>query len=105
MRRFLRRYLLGLACLAIAGLVGAAAIVDHHVKDVRSDRAELAQWYCEHTGTRCGGASAVGIEVRWNQREVGYTVAVSILGATGAGLLLAGSLGRRGNRAIRQPPV
>jgi hypothetical protein len=82
-----------------------AAIVDHHVKQGRQNRADVAEWYCEHQGTRCGGASSAGIEARWNQREVGYTVAVSILGATGAGLLVAGSLRGRGNGAVRRPPV
>lgn len=74
------------------------------MKNVRSDRAELAEWYCTHDDVRCGGPSSDWIEARWNQREVGYKVAVSILGATGAGLLVAGSLSRRG-RAVRQPPA
>ena len=105
MRRFLRRYSLALVCLAAAGLVGTAAVVDHHVKSARTSRAELAEWYCEHLGTRCGGASAVGIEARWNQREVGYVVAVTLLGATGAGLFVAGSFSRRASGTVRQPPV
>jgi hypothetical protein len=103
--RFRSRHLLGLACLVAAGLIGVAAAVDHHVKQARQDRVEVAEWYCRHLGTRCGGASSAGIEARWNQREVGYTVALSILGATGAGILLAGSLGGRANGALRQPPL
>jgi len=104
-KRLRFRHLLGLACLAAAGLVGMAAVVDRHVKQERGNRAEVAEWYCEHQGTRCGGASSAGIEARWNQREVAYVVAVSVLGASGAGLLAAGSFGRRSDRAVRRPPV
>jgi len=105
MGRVLRRHLLGLACLAAAGLFGLAAIADHHWKQVRQDRAEVAEWYCAHQRTHCGGESSSKIEARWNDREVGYKVVVSILGATGLALLVAGSLRGRGNRAVRQPPV
>ncbi len=106
-KRLLLRHLLGLACLAAAGLVASAAVADHHLKQERGNRAEVAEWYCEHQGTRCGGVSSAGIEARWNQREVAYAVAVavSVLGATGAGLLAAGSLRGRGDRAVRRPPV
>jgi hypothetical protein len=100
-----RRHLLGLACLAAAGLVGLAAIADHHWKQARQDRAEVAAWYCAHQRTHCGEESASKIETRWNEREVGYKIVVSVLGATGVGLLLLGSFGRRSNRALRQPPV
>jgi hypothetical protein len=88
MRRRLRRQLVGLACLAAAGLIGAGAIVDHRLKDARTDQAEVAEWYCSHLGTRCGGASSAGLEARWNQRQLGYEIAVAVLGAAGVGLLL-----------------
>ena len=74
-----------LAAVALAGI----AIADHQWKRMRSNRAELAEWYCEHEGTRCGGASSAGIEARWNQRERGYLFAVSALGTAGVGLLVA----------------
>jgi len=105
MGRVLGRHLLGLACLAAAGLLGLAAIADHRWKQVRQNRAEVAEWYCAHQGTHCGGESSSKIEARWNEREVDYKVVVSILGATGVALLLAGSFRGRGNRAVRQPPV
>jgi hypothetical protein len=44
--------------------VGIPAIVDHHWKNVRSDRAELAEGYREHEQTRCGDASSAEIETR-----------------------------------------
>jgi hypothetical protein len=88
MRRQLRRHLVAVACLAAALLVGLAAIADHHLKNERSDRAELAEWYCTHLGTRCGGESSAGIEDGWNDRELGYEIAVGVLGLGGGGLLL-----------------
>lgn len=84
MRRLLHGYRIGLACLALALLLGLAAIVDHRNKTARSNRAELSEWYCTNTGTRCGGASSAAIERHWNQRELGYEVAVTLLGAFGA---------------------
>jgi hypothetical protein len=68
-------------------LVGLGAIADHKWKNMRSNRAELAEWYCEHQGNQCGGASSEGIEARWNERERAYVIAISVLGSVGVGLL------------------
>jgi hypothetical protein len=94
-----RRGLLGIACLAIAGLIGLAAIADHRNKNARSDSAELSEWYCQHEGTRCGGPSSERIEAHWNQRQLGYEIAVSVLGATGIALFIAATA-----RAARNKP-
>ena len=93
MRRRIRRHLLALVCLGAAGLIGVGAIVDRHVKQARIDRAELAEWYCSHQGTRCGGPSSDRIEARWNRRELGYEIAVGTLGALGVVLVAARSRG------------
>jgi hypothetical protein len=71
--------------LAATFLISIAAIADHHWKDARAHRAELAEWYCAHQGTRCGGPSSQGIEARWNRREFGYEIAVATL--LGGGLV------------------
>jgi hypothetical protein len=76
---FLRRQLISIVCLAVAGLIGVAAIIDHRNKQARIDRAELAEWYCSHDGTRCGGPSSEKIEEHWNEREGGYEVVVAEL--------------------------
>jgi hypothetical protein len=87
MRGRLRHHLLGLACVAAAGVVAVAAIVDHRWKQHRLYRAEVAEWYCTHRGTRCGGTPWETIEARWNRRQVGYEVAVTVLATAGAGLI------------------
>jgi hypothetical protein len=87
-RRLLRRHTPALACLALAGAIGVAAIVDHRWKQARIDRAELSEWYCSHEGTRCGGPSSSGIEARWNERQLGYEVAVVTLAAAATALAL-----------------
>src|SRR4051812_42252637 len=88
-RGVLRRHLLPLVCFALAGLIGVAAIVDHRWKNVRADRAQLSEWYCEHRNTRCGGPSSGAIERHWNERQVGYEVAVVVLSS---GALVASSV-------------
>ena len=86
-----RRVRIGLVCLVLAGLIGVGAIVDHREKTVRSNRAELAEWFCTHRGTRCGGASSAAMERAWNRREVGYEASIGLLGVMGAAsLVLAG---------------
>jgi hypothetical protein len=84
----LRRPWIGLVGLALALLLGLAAIVDHHQKNVRTNRAELAEWYCTHAGTRCGGPSSAVMERRWDEREVGYEIAVGCLGVFGTASLV-----------------
>ena len=90
MPRLRRRVWIGLASFALAGIVGLVAIADHRHKSAAGDRAELAEWYCTHLGTRCGGPSSAAIERRWNERELGYEVAVTILGLFGTANLLLG---------------
>jgi hypothetical protein len=75
-----RKQLVSIVCLAAAALIGLAAIVDHRHKAARINRAEVAEWYCGHRGTRCGGASSTKIEARWNQRQSGYEIAIVALG-------------------------
>jgi hypothetical protein len=76
----LRRHLVSVVCFAIAGLLGVAAIADHRNKGARMDRAEVLEWYCSHVGTHCGGPSSARIEAHWNQRQMGYEAAVTIVG-------------------------
>jgi hypothetical protein len=75
-----RKQLLSVVCLAAAALIGVAAIVDHRHKAASINRAEVAEWYCQHRGTRCGGVSSAAIEDRWNRRQSGYEIAVIALG-------------------------
>jgi hypothetical protein len=75
---------LALVCLAAAVVVGGAAVLDHTWKQRRIERAEVAEWYCRHVGTRCGGPSSKRIEARWNTRQTGYEVAVVALVAVAA---------------------
>jgi len=79
LRRLWRRHLLSIVCLALAALVAAIAIVDHGWKGRRINRAELRSWYCEHDSIYCGGPSPVAMERHWNERQVGYEVAVVAL--------------------------
>jgi hypothetical protein len=91
-----RRHRLSFLCFAIAALIGIAGVVDHQWKQARAERAEVAEWFCTHTGTRCGGASSNGIEARWNEREVGYEIALVLFGGLGAaGLAVAAARTRR----------
>jgi hypothetical protein len=71
---------MSIVCLAVAGLIGVAAIVDHRWKQARIDRAHVSEWYCFHDGTQCGGPSSSSIEKHWNERQEGYEIAVVALG-------------------------
>jgi hypothetical protein len=90
----LRRFVLPAALLALAGALGLLAIADHSWKQRRMNRAEVLEWSCVHTETHCGGASSHVLEGRWNERQLGYEIAVSVIG--GAGIVLAGARAVRG---------
>src|ERR1700709_1397805 len=47
-RAAVRRLLLPLALVPWAGVIGLVAIVDHHAKQARIDRAQVRQWECFH---------------------------------------------------------
>ena len=91
---FLRRHSASLLCFALAGAIGLAAIADKGNKQSRINNAELLEWYCGHDGTHCGGPSSEGIEAHWNERELGYAIAVSALGGFAILLLAARTLRR-----------
>ena len=55
-----------LACVCASALA-IAAVADHRDKGRRIDRAAIAEWYCTHDGTRCGGVRSAKIERRWNE--------------------------------------
>ena len=90
----MRRHLVAIVCFGVAGLIGLAAIADHRNKTARANRAQLGEWYCEHEGTHCGGPSSERIEAHWQQRQVGYEIAVIGLGGF-AILLFVRHLARR----------
>ena len=69
--------------LVLLAAIGAAGVVDHTLKTRRMNRAEVSEWYCEHTQTRCGGASSSELEDAWNQREHVYQAALVIVAAAG----------------------
>jgi hypothetical protein len=78
---------LPVALFLLAAAIALAAVGDHWYKQHRIERIELAFWYCRHEGTRCEAADrplALGIERRWNERQVGYEVAVGITAAAAA---------------------
>src|SRR3954447_13159733 len=85
---------LAIVLVAAAILVGVVAVIDHRNKQARMNRAELAEWYCGHGGTRCGGPSSERIEAHWNERQWAYEIAVVALGA--------GAVARVGLRARRR---
>ncbi len=80
--------LLLVALVLLLCAVAVAGVVDHREKQRRINRAELAEWYCTHEGTRCGGVSSDNIERRWNEREVAYKGTLGVLAvAVGASAL------------------
>jgi hypothetical protein len=85
---FLRIQLLPLACLATAGIVGVAAIVDHHLKQRKINEAQVSDYFCRVEHTRCGGEPWHRIEDGWQSRQLGYEIVVIALG--GFGLVLSG---------------
>ena len=109
MTLFLHRYWASLLCFALAAAIGLAAIADHRNKGSRLDKAEVLEWYCAHDGTHCGGPSSERIEAHWNERELGYVIAVS--GLSGFAILLFAGRRRVTTRAgsllggPRQPPL
>jgi hypothetical protein len=69
--------------LVLLAAIGAAGVVDHTLKTRRMNRAEVSEWYCEHTQTRCGGPSSNRVEHAWNRRERGYQIALGVVLAAG----------------------
>ena len=92
-----RRFLIAAACCAAAAAVALVAVADREWKQRRAHRAEAAEWYCEHRGTRCGGPSSRLIERHWNQREGVYIVAVLVLGSVGLTLATTALRDRAGH--------
>lgn len=95
MRRFLHCRYVGVVCLLAAAVLGVAAVADHRNKQARIDRAELAEWYCAHAGTRCGGASSAEIERHWNERQLAYEWSIIALGGLGTLRVAAPGILRR----------
>jgi hypothetical protein len=86
--RFARRHVVALLCLLVAAAIAISATVDHHVKQVRGNRAERAKWYCDHRGTQCGGPSSERIEAHWNDREWVYGILFALFAGYGSVRLL-----------------
>jgi hypothetical protein len=83
----LRLVVLCIALSAAAIVVAIVAVTDHHRSQARSNRVQLAEWYCDHKGTRCGGPSSERLHDAWENRELGYKVTEGVL----AGALLLGA--------------
>ncbi len=81
--RVVARRVLPFICVCICA-VAIIAVIDHEEKQRRIDRAEVAEWYCLHGGTRCGGVRSANIERRWNEREAVYAGAICALTVAGA---------------------
>ena len=79
---------LGLGLVLLALVVGGIAMMDHHLKQRRINRAEVLGWYCVHQGTQCGGPLPERIERRWNERQVAYESAVVLLTFAGVVCLI-----------------
>ena len=79
----MRRHAIALACLAAAILVAGVATADHRWKGVRSNRAQVSEWYCKHRGLGCGGPSSARIEAHWIVREWGYGILFALLAGYG----------------------
>jgi hypothetical protein len=84
-----RRFALPLAFAAAAVVLAITAVVDHSWKQRRINHAEVAEWYCAHEGTRCGGPSSERIEAAWNRRQLGYEIGASSFGALGVAVAVA----------------
>ena len=85
----LRLIVLCIALSVAAIVVAVVAIHDHRHSKSRINRAELAEWYCKHQGTRCGGSDSDRIHEAWESRERGYKRTEGVL----AGALLLGAGG------------
>ena len=85
MRSLLRTFAVPLALLAAALVLGGVAFADHWWKQQRIDRAEVADWYCRHRGVDCGATSWRTLEAHWQDRQVGYEIAVCLLGLAAVG--------------------
>ena len=83
----LRLVVLCIALSVAAIVVAIVAVTDHRRSRARSNRAQLAEWYCDHKGTRCGGPSSERMHEAWENRELGYKVTEGVL----AGALLLGA--------------
>jgi hypothetical protein len=81
-----RSLLLPVACLAAAGAIGIAALVDHHEKQARINEVQVDEYFCKTQGTRCGYEPWQRIEDRWQTRQAVYEIAVIAL--TGLALAL-----------------
>jgi len=93
----------GAVCLTLAVAIALTAVLDHHNKAARMNRAERSEWYCEKLATRCHGPSSASIERHWNEREAGYKVAFGALVVSGVLCLVLGSAARR--RRLDDQPV
>jgi|1185.fasta_scaffold272974_2 hypothetical protein len=81
--------------LTLLAAIGAAGVVDHTLKGRRMGHAQVREWYCEHKQTRCGGASSRRIEDAWNEREVGYQLALGVVAVGAALTIVAGAQRQR----------
>ncbi len=71
-------------CLALtlaAIVVAIVAVADHRHSRAQSNRAQLAEWYCDHKGTRCGGPDSERMHSDWEKRELVYKVTEGLLAA------------------------
>src|SRR5262249_3528999 len=76
--------LVAMCAVVVMVVVTALAIGDHNRKNRTTAKAEIAEWYCEHHSTQCGGPKSDALEDAWNRRELGYKVADVTLLAVGA---------------------
>ena len=82
--------------IAVAAVAGAVAVTafgvgDHEWKKRRLHRAEVAEWFCTHKGTRCSEADGDRVEAAWNRRErieIALAAGLAVVG-------VAAALGRR----------
>ena len=76
----------GIAALLVAAIVATLAIVDHRRVKHRSQRADVAGWFCEYKGTRCDELQPGTLESRWEVRERSYEavfgIAVAVVAVT-----------------------
>ena len=91
-----------LVAFALAGVIAAVALADHHHKNAQAWDANQASWFCHFKGTRCDELQDEDLERRWHHREQRYRISFFSLSSGGiAAVIAAFALARAARRSAR----